>query len=190
MKNTAPFLLILSSLLLAGCSSLKVHSHQTAAFDFGPVQTYEWVQAPPKILTEEDTYMNKNLQIALNNQLVERGWTQVLSSAQADLQIVYYVKLREQLEFSGSPTQEESRLVGGFTYNTEKSNWRYNEQQSDLNVYNIEVGTLSLLIYNQKTGDPVWTGTLETRLDRSTPVEKQKKILQKIARRITAEIPN
>lgn len=189
MKYSSIALLALSAFLFTGCSKMKVRSQKTADYNFGNVQTYEWVQAPKNILDAEDTYLNENVQIALNNQLVGRGWTQVLESDKADIQIVYYIKLKEHQEFAGSPQRDETRVTGGFTYDTNKGSWGYNEQGSDLNVYTIEVGTLSLLIYNAKSGEVIWSGTLETRLDRSTPVEKQKKMLNKIARRIASDIP-
>lgn len=189
MKYTPYALLVLSAVLLAGCSSLKVRSKQVADFDFSSVQTYEWVQAPKNILNEDNTYLHENVQIALNNQLASRKWTQVMESEKADIQIVYYVKLEEHQEYAGSPSQAEPRVTGGFTYNANEGAWGYNEQQSDLNIYSVEVGTLFLVIYDSKTGEKVWNATLETRLDRTTPVEKQKKMLYKIARRITADIP-
>lgn len=189
MKYTAYAFLTLSAILFTGCSSLKVRSQKTSDYDFRNVKTYEWVQAPKKILNEDNTYLHENVQIALNNQLVGRGWTQVLESDKADIQIVYYIKLEEHQEYAGSPQRDDTRVTGGFTYDTNKGAWGYNEQGSDLNIYSVEIGTLFLVIYDAKTGEKLWNGTLETRLDRSTPVEKQKKMLNKIARRIAADIP-
>lgn len=189
MKPTAYFLLALVPTLFTGCASIKVDSETHADYNFESVDSYEWVRAPKKILNEDDTYLNENVQIALNNELAGRGWTQTLETDSADVQVVYYIKLAEHKEYAGSPSQEETRVTGGFTYNTSKGTWGYNDQESDLNVYTIEVGTLTLLFYNADTGEKIWSGTLETRLDRTTPIEKQPELLRKIARKITARIP-
>ncbi|QBG47729.1 DUF4136 domain-containing protein [Verrucomicrobia bacterium S94] len=190
MNRTVFFLFTLSAaVMLTGCSSLKVHSRQAVDFDFGSVKTYKWVSAPQNILNEDDTYLHENVQIALNNQLMQRGWTPVPESDDANVQIVYYIKLMEHQEYAGTPTQEESRVTGGFTYNADKGSWGYSDQPSDLNIYNIEIGTLTLLIYSAQSGEKIWDGTLETRIDRSSPVEKQQRLLNQIAFRIIDEIP-
>lgn len=190
VKYTVCTLLALSTALLSGCSLLKVQSRADRNFDFNAVNTYEWVQAPKKILEEDDTLISKNVQIALNNQISARGWKQVLDTDQADIQIVYYIKLAEHQEYAGPENSAgEPRLTGGFTYNPGKGKWGYNDKQSDLNAYTIDVGTLTLLIYDTKSGEKVWSGTLETRLDRSTPVEKQKEMLSIIAQKIISRIP-
>lgn len=189
MKYTAYALLALSAVLFAGCSSTKVQSSTLTDFDFSRVQTYEWVQAPKKILHESDTYLSENLQTALNDELAGRGWKQVQETDKADLEIVYYMKLQEHTEYAGPAGKGETQLTGGFTYSTSKGSWDYNDGQSDLSAYTIEVGTVTLLIYDAETGDKLWTGTLETRLNRTTPAEKHRKAMEKIARKIAARIP-
>jgi len=187
MKYTAILLTVAATIILAGCSSMKVTSEQTGEFDFSQVKTYEWVKAPAKILDEEDTYLNKNMHKALNAELLSRNWKE--TADKADIQIVYYIKLAEYQEYSDIPDTGEPRLTGGFTYNTQSGSWNYNDQQPDLNVYTVEVGTLSLLIYDTKTNNCIWQGTLRTRLDRSTPSKKQWQKFQKVAEKIVRKIP-
>ena len=189
MKYVAPLFLSAAMALLSGCSSMKVSSQKTGDFDFSSVNTYEWVQAPQKILDEDDTYLNEKVHVVLNNELSSRGWNQVMVTDQADLQAVYYIKLAEHEEYTTPFSSDESRATGGFTYDTNKGNWGYNDQAPDLNVYTIEVGTLTLLLYNADTGEKIWTGTLQTRLDRATPLDKQQKKLRRIAEKIIAKIP-
>jgi len=190
MKFSGYAVLALSALLLSSCSKLKVKSETLSDYDFSNVKTYEWVQAPDEIINEDDTYISENVQIALNNELSGRGWKQVLETEQADIQIVYYVKLAEHEEYAGPANSgEESQLTGGFTYNNSKGSWGYNEGQSDLNVYTIEVGTLTLLIYDAQTGEKLWNGTLETRIEREMPIEKHKEELARVARKIISRIP-
>jgi len=189
MKYTTALLLSAVTALLNGCSSMKVTSEAAAAFDYPSGATYQWIQAPQTILEEDDTYLNENVQQALNNALSERGWKQTVETDQADIRIVYYIKLAEQEEYTGPSGADDTRVTGGFTYNKSSKSWGYNDQNPDLNVYTIEIGTLVLLLYDAENGHKIWTGSLETRLDRTTPLDKQPELLRKIARKITAKIP-
>lgn len=189
MKYTAYALAALASLLFSGCSLTKVKSDTHSNYDFSRAKTYEWIQAPQKIMNEADTYLSENLQAALNNEFIGKGWERVQDTDKADLEIVYYMKLAEHMEYAGPADSGDPQLTGGFTYSTSKGAWSYSEEQSDLNAYTVEVGTLTLLIYDAETGGKIWTGTLETRLDNSTPLEKRQKAFAKIARKIVARIP-
>ncbi|MDF7823712.1 DUF4136 domain-containing protein [Pontiellaceae bacterium B12227] len=189
MKFAAPLCLTAILALLSGCSSMKVSSKQTADFNFSSVKTFEWVQAPKKILDEDDTLLNESVQRALNNALSERGWKQVLETANADIQVVYYIKLAEHEEYTGPTDRDATRVTGGFTYKKSNESWGYTDQEPDLNVYTIAIGTLELLLYDAESGRMIWTGTLQTRLDRSTPLNQQQEMLRKIAAKITHKIP-
>lgn len=190
MKYSAYALLALSAALLAGCTSYKVKSKADADFDWASVSAYEWIQAPEKILDEDDTYISKNMQIALNNELTRRGWQQVLATERADIQVMYYIKLSEHQEYAGPDRQnDEARLTGGFTYSSDKGGWASTDRQSDLSVYTIETGTLYLLINDVRTKKNVWTGTIETRFDRSASLAKRKETLEAVSRKIVSRIP-
>lgn len=189
MKYTTALFLAAATTLLSGCSSMKVTSEEVIDFDYPSAATYQWIPAPNPILEEDDTYLNENVQQALNNALSERGWQQTVETDPADLQVVYYIKLAEQEEYSGPGEKDDTRVTGGFTYNKSSSSWGYNDQNPDLNVYTIDIGTLALLIYDAENGQKIWSGSLETRLDRTTPLDKQPELLRKIARKITAKIP-
>ncbi|VGO13356.1 hypothetical protein PDESU_01912 [Pontiella desulfatans] len=190
MKITTGLLFVATLTTLTACTSMKVDSEQNPDFDFSGVETYEWVQPPAKILDEEDTILNGNMQMALNNELSARGWKQVLDSDQADIQVVYYIKLAEHEEYTTPPSEGEPRLTGGgFTFNNDSGKWGYSDQSPDLNVYTVEIGTLSLLVYDTRNNEKAWSGTLQTKLNRSMPQEKQKEHLRRIARKITTRIP-
>jgi hypothetical protein len=189
MKFAAPLFLLTACAVLSGCTKLKVTAEQNAAFDYTTVATYQWTPAADPILQEDDTYLNENIQIALNNQLSGRGWNQVMEAAEADLQVVYYIKLAEQEEYAGGAMENDNHPVAGGVTFKKDSSWSYKEAEPDLSVYTIEIGTLYLLIHDAETGEKIWTGTLETRLDRTTPLVQQPELLAKIAKRIVRKIP-
>jgi hypothetical protein len=189
MKIANALLVAVTLSLLTACNSMKVTSATTGDFDFGAVKTYQWVPAAAGILNEEDTYLNENMQIAINNEMAVRGWKQVVDADKADIKIAYYMKLKEHMEYTENVTAGEARPVGGFTFNNDTGRWGYSSQNPDLNMYSVEVGTLSLLIYDSRTNENVWNGTLQTELNRSKPLEKQKDLLHRIAQKITSHIP-
>ena len=189
MKFTIPLFLIFTLAVLTGCSSMKVTSESDDSFNFGQVMTYQWVDAPSKILDEDDTYLNEDLQKTLNNELSARGWEQVLDSTNASIQVVYYIKLKEHQEYTASPTAEDRDFSGGFVYNRDDSSWGYEEREPDLNFYTVEIGTLTMLIYNTQNGERVWRGSLQTKLDRSRSIEKQQELLSTVSRKLVERIP-
>jgi hypothetical protein len=188
MKFITPLTLI-AGLLLCSCSSIKVTSQKKSDYDFKLVKTYQWVPVSKEIQDEDDTYLDENMAAALNNQLVARGWKQVEKADDADIQLIYYIKLREQKEYAGPGPNEENQVQGGVTYSKDSKSWGYKDPASGLTEYTVEIGTLHLLISDADFGDALWTGTLQTRLDRSTPIEKQKELMQKLARKIISKVP-
>lgn len=183
-----PALLALTA-FVTGCNSMKSTSERDIAFDFGQVQTYQWIDGPEEILDKADTYINEDLQKALNTELVNRGLRQVADSATADVQVAYYVKLREELEYTDSTNPDERDFSGGIVYSRESSSWSYAEREPDLNIYTVEIGTLTVLIYDTKTGDRVWRGNLQTKIDRSQPKDKRQARINGASKKIMARLP-
>ena len=189
MKITIPLFLIFTLATLSGCSNMKVTSEHDSSFNFSQVTTYQWVDAPSNILDEDNTYLNADLHNALNNELSARGWQETLNSTNASIQVVYYIKLQEHQEYTTGPTDEERDFSGGFVYNRDQSNWGYEEREPDLNFYTVEIGTLTVLAYNAQNGNRIWRGSLQTKLDRARPIEKQQKLLRDVSRKLVEQIP-
>ncbi len=189
MKTSTILPSIALAAMLAGCSTMKVKTEASATYDFSTVKTYAWVQAPQKILDEDDTYLNEDMQTALGNELAARGWKQADSPDRADLQVVYFIKLREHEEYTTPPESGESQVSSGFTYNRNDRKWGVSDNAPNINVYTVEIGTLSLLIDDAKSSSRLWSGSLQMKLDRSRPIEKQRETLRKVARKLTSRIP-
>lgn len=189
MKFITAISFITVSVILTGCSSMKVSCELNRPFDYSSVKTFQWIDAPEEVLKEDNIYTNENIQKALNNELSAKGWQQVLETPVADIQAAYYIKLEEHTEYSGPAGEPESELSGGFVYSSRDGKWNYREQEPDLNAYTVETGILHLLLYDAETGNGIWHGTLETGIDRSKPLEKQREMFRKISRKLTAQIP-
>ena len=174
--------------LLTGCSTMKVTSEQDQSYDFSTVKTYQWIDGPAEILDEADTYIDENIQAALDNELNKNGLRSVTNTAVADIQAAYYVKLKEETEYTKT-SQQDRDFSGGFVYNREKSSWSYDQREPDLNIYTIETGTLTLLVYDSETGKRIWRGSLKTEIDRSRPQGEQQERIRKAAEKLLNRFP-
>lgn len=187
--NIKPIIaLVAATTVVAGCSSMKVSSEQAQDYDFSTIKTFLWVDGPEEILNEDDTYINGDIQKALAAEFANLGLQQVTNADSADVRTAYYVKLREEFEYTAPAQREESDFSGGFVYNRD-SNWSYEEREPDLNVYAVEIGTLTVLVYDAKSGRRVWRGNLQTEIDRSKSEEEQQERIQIAAQKLISRFP-
>ncbi len=175
------------AIYLSGCARMKVSCDFEPAYDFGRIQTYQWVEPSMEIVEQADTYLNRNLQQALNNELASRGWEQVLDTGNATIHVTYYVKIREHQEYVESPSRSESEFAGGLVLQT--GEWRYQEREPNQQVYTVETGILNMSVSDAASGKRVWHGSLQTKLDRSAPIEKQQELFQLAAHKLLEKLP-
>lgn len=187
MKTSPLFALLILIVLTTGCNSMKATSERDEAFDFSQIQTYQWIDGPEEILNKADTYIHEDIRQALNTELVSRGLREV--SDAADVQVAYYVKLREEIEYTDPAERNDRDFSGGFVYTRDGGGWSYAEREPDLNIYTVEIGTLTVLVYDAETGERVWRGTLQTELDRSRPKEKKEARIRKAAGKLIGRLP-
>ncbi|VGO19841.1 DUF4136 domain-containing protein [Pontiella sulfatireligans] len=173
MKSSFNCAIIASACMLTGCSSLKVTSSSTPGYDFTAIKTYEWVECPEEITKEHHLYINENFKKSLNNELSARGLKQVLDTTEAEVQTTYYITLAEHEEYTGPSSAEESTVTSGFSFNSQNKSWNLKEQESGLNAYTVEIGTLTMLLYDAKSDELVWEGAIKGKIDRTKPLEKQ-----------------
>lgn len=188
MNIKALFPLLVLTALITGCNTMKVTSEYDQSYDFSTVKTYQWIDGPAEILDTADTYINGDIQTALNNELNKNGLRAASDTSTADIHVAYYVKLKEESEYTKT-NQHDRDFSGGFVYNREKSSWSYDEREPDLNIYTIETGTLTLLAYDTKTGKRIWKGNLKTEIDRSRPRGEQQERIRNAAEKLMKRFP-
>ena len=174
-------------LLLSGCARMKVSCEMEPDYDFGRIRTYQWIEPSKELVEQEDTYLSNELQQALNNELSSRGWNEVLEAGSATIQVTYYVTIAEHQEYVETAPQSESEFAGGLVY--KKGGWDYEERGPETYGYTIETGTLIMMVTDTASGKRVWRGTLQTKLDRSAPIEKQQELFQLAARKLLGQLP-
>ena len=178
--------LLAAGLLAPGCSTMKTTAERDPGYDFGSIGTYRWIDGPAKVLEDADTYINDDIPLAIDHELARRNLRKVSSGA--DIQVAYYLKLRAHQEYTDT-TQQDRDFSGGFTYSRDSKSWNYAERQPDINVYTVEIGTLTLLVYDAKTGKRIWRGTLKTKIDRSRPRAEQVELIRSAAEKLMEKFP-
>jgi hypothetical protein len=188
MKLTPVHACLAALLFLPGCARMKVSYDIEPTYDFSRIRTYQWIEPPENVLERDDTYLNTDMQRALNNELAARGWKQVLKAADATVQIAYYIYIKEHEEYVDSAARPESEFAGGLVYNEGK--WNYTEREPDQQVYTVETGDLHVTVTDTVSGTRVWRGLLHTKLDRSASTEKQYELFQLAARKVLESLPS
>lgn len=190
MKIKPAFILLALTILSTACSTMKVTSEHDKNFDFSSIESFQWIAGPADILNEKDTYINEDIQKTLIAEFEKLGLLLIPDASKADIQTAYYVKLREELEYSDSAIQDDRDFSGGFVYNRNSKNWSYQEREPDLNIYSVEIGTLTVLAYDAKTGQRIWRGTLQTKIDRSQSKKEQQERIQIAAEKLLIRFPS
>jgi len=190
MNIKSAFTLLVLTLLAAGCSTMKVTSEHDNNYEFSQIKSFQWIAVPADILSKKDTYINEDIQQTLIAELEKRGLQQVSDASKADMQMASYVKLKEELEYTDSPNPGERNFSGGFVYNRGSSNWSYEEREPDLNVYAVEIGTLTVLVYDAKTGKRIWRGNLQTKINRSQSKDEQQERIQIAVEKLLRQFPS
>lgn len=189
MKSTTIPIVLATTVLLAGCTRMKLSCDAEPSYPFKRIETYQWVNASTNILEQDDTFLSIDLQKALNNELAAKGWTQVLDPSNATVQATYYLKIKSHEEYTVPASDQESELAGGFVYKSDSRKWNYEPQDPKQQVYTVETGTLHFLMNDTATGQRIFTGTVETEIDRSQPEEKRLELFRQIARKLAEQIP-
>ncbi|MCF7817164.1 MAG: DUF4136 domain-containing protein [Kiritimatiellales bacterium] len=187
IKSIAALLVLV--FFAASCSTMKVTSESDKSYRFDTMHTYQWIDGPAEILNEEDTYTNEDIKKALIHELANHNMRQVGNATEADVQIAYYVKLKEEHQYTDLAQREDGEISGGLVYSRESGSWKLAEREPDLNVYAVEIGTLTVLCYDAKTGQKVWCGTLKTKIDRSQPKERQQERIGIAATKLMDRFP-
>lgn len=184
-----PFIILIAATLLPGCTRMKIASSGDPLYPYGNISTFQWKDASTDILQDEETYLHDDLKQALHCELTARGWTQVLETNAADVQVIYYLNVQAHQTYTEPIAEQEPGVAGGLVYKPSKRVWDYEQRDPDVNIYTVELGTLHLQLFATGTTNRVWNGTLKTKIDRSIPAEKQMKRFHLMAHKLVGEIP-
>src|SRR5215831_17605264 len=90
--RTAFALIVLSGLVVAGCSRFSVRSTHDPAANFRDLRTYAWLpaeQAAPADQRVQDRYLDRRLRAAVDTELRSKGFTPVEPGQRPDCLLNY-----------------------------------------------------------------------------------------------------
>lgn len=138
--------LLISFLLLSGCSSVEVRTDHDSAVDFSRYSTYAWKQLP----ATSYSLMDNRIVALVDGQLTAKGWRRV-PEEQAQTVLAARVTTRE-----GQRVDTVHNNWGG----PGMQGWGWGgPMMSTARVVSYTVGTLVLDLYDTRTHRAIWRGT-------------------------------
>ena len=187
-RSTLPQIALLVSVaisLLAGCSTVKVHSDYDPAVDFTKLKTYSWMEKPnpdeaPTIA--ENTLLTDRIERSVDGVLEAKGLSRV-PRADADFLISQHIGVQQKL-------QVDTTQFGygyGFGYGAWGGPIGGYSNQTTVSQY--EEGTLMLDFVNPENRNLIWRGTGQSRVRRASTPQDREKLIRNAVEHILAKFP-
>ena len=185
LKNTS--LLLLLTVGLMACSSVKVSTDHDKNTDFSSFKSYQWINA--KTVTNKDAIqvsdiMDMRIRNTINKQLTVQGYQQ--SEGVADLQINYSVLTRDETDIQSYQTYGgySSRWGWGAGYG-----YRGMSGHSNTVIKTYQQGTLVIDFVDPKTNKLVWRGLGSDRIPSERTTENMDKLVSEMVQSILKKFP-
>lgn len=178
------FGVVIAALLLAACSSFKLHQDFDLNRDFGRYQTWQWSE-PRLDYSPQDPRLKSDLTeqrvtLAVADQLLQRGLRPAPAGTKADFKVRTWIILENRVEqYSTGYTP----FWGGY--------WAPGPAgYGDVQTQEYQLMTLQIDLYDGQDGKLVWRGSAE-HIMRNPPATPEKRIalIQQIASKILSQYP-
>lgn len=171
------YLLVISTLLLAGCSQqITVHTDYDPDYDLWTYTSFDWGQ---KVNIEEgknplhyNELNDKRIKMAVQEQLSNRGYKYAVESP--DLILHYHIIVKDQSTVITEPF--------GYSYGPY---WN----RMNTNVYTYKEGTLILDLMDRKTNNLIWRGWAVTDVKELYSPKEVEDIINKVVSKIFKDFP-
>jgi len=177
--------------LLTGCSTVRVTSEHDEEYDFTKTKTYRWVDGPQGSLGDAhipDKFFDPIIRDAADAELKEQDLSPAAEGTSPDLEIAYYLKLEERLDIDIPGATDEPEFSGGFVF-SKGNGWSYEERNPDIIYYGYDKGTLTIILFDAKTGNRVWRGILKTKVYRARPAEEKEEKIRAAVEKLFTRYP-
>jgi Domain of unknown function (DUF4136) len=144
--------------------------------DFSKYHTYKWVTVGPN--GAPDQILDTQIKQSIDSQLVAKGLTKV-DADKADLLVRYRVAVDRQKQWNATGTGDLFRSPGLDTA----------MGSATATSTNIDVGTLTLDLYDPAAKQLVWTGLATKTISPSKDPLKNQKNIDKAMRKLLKEFP-
>lgn len=162
--------------LLMGCvqaaSAQSVNTNYMPGTDFSKYHSYKWVIIDGA--TPVDQILDQQIKAAVDKQLSSKGFTRK-DSDPVDLFVGYEVAMDQEKELTG--------WGGGGV------GWRLGGGMATVTTSTIDVGMLSLDIYDPAQKSLVWRGTASETVSKSGTPEKKQQQLDKAMAKLLKKFP-
>lgn len=141
-------------------------------FDFSTLKSFAWKpRAKTTRIERINPLVDKRVRLALEERLVEEGFTKGVKPEDADFLLVYHVSAREKLS------------VHHFGYGAPYWWGRH------ATVSSWTEGTLILDIFSAKSGELIWRGWVSQTVSRSSSPEKADRRIRRAVKKLLRDFP-
>ncbi len=146
---------LLLGALSSGCATIKTGSHQDESVSFSNYRTFAWIADDPLILGVDEQspispLSQKIIIDAIEDELINNGFSHLANPDQADFIVSYTVGTREKIVANSFP----SAYRGTWSWHMH-SQYNYS---ADVVHRSYTEGTLGIDIFDGSTKQPVWHG--------------------------------
>jgi hypothetical protein len=178
MNRLMRMIVIVSSLAIAGCSTMEVSYDYDPKAKFSGLNTYDWLDEPQKSTgdprIDDNTILKSRVQTAVDTALAARGFRKV--SSDPDFLVAYHVSLDRQQSVQTLNSYYGYSPGWGYGYG---ASYRpgYWAGAPETYVYEYEEGTLILDVVDPKSKELMWRGSAQDEVNfKSTPEKAQAQI--------------
>jgi hypothetical protein len=167
-------------IVLAGCSTMQVHSDYDRAASFAGLKTYDWVKTAKKVTGDprlDDPALDKRIRELIESQLATQGYTKV-SSGTPDFLVGYLVALEKKLAVSTMNDYYGYRAGWGWSYGAGTGT-----VTPESYTYEYEQGSLIVDVVNPKTHELMWRGSAQAEVNRKKGNEQLSEAIRRILER-------
>ena len=180
-SRDASVLLLLTGLVLTGCSRFAVRSASDPAADFRGLRTYAWLppeEAAPADQRVQDRYLDRRLRTAAGAELRAKGIGPAAPGQQPDMLLNYRLSTSAATSLHADP---DIRFGG--------SSWLAWPDASALTSQSWDQGALYIAVVNPRSRHMIWVGVAEARLVPTMSLDRKAKRVDDAVRSILAGFP-
>ncbi len=166
--------------LLAGCSTMQVHSDYDPSASFTGLKSYDWIKAAKKVTGDprlDDPALDKRIREIVESRLATQGYTKV-SDGTPDFLVGYHVALEKRLAVSTMNDYYGYRAGWGWSYGAGTGT-----MMPQSYTYEYEQGSLIIDVVSPKTHDLMWRGSAQAEVNRKKGREQLNEAVTRILER-------
>ncbi len=186
-------ILLVISLMLLSCDSIKVVSDYDKTEDFTEHETmyyYGWAKNSDELLTRFD---KERIELAFRDEFRKRGVEVVKDSTNADMIVALYIVTKEKIEKTATTTSMGGGYggYGGYGYGRygygPSYGWGGGTSHTTINEEEYTEGTLVVAVYDAKERKLIWQSIGKKTIVKKT--ENREERIKKSVARIMSKYP-